>query len=171
METIRANKGLFIFESLVFILLGLIAIAVPGLFTLSIELLVGILFVVAGVIQLCRSFQGRKASEIATAVISGLFYVAIGVLLLVFPVVGILSLTMLIAIIFFIQGILQIYRGITLRGLKSRGFWIFSGIISLLLAIIIFAEWPTSAIWFIGLLVGINLLFYGLSLLFITIEA
>ncbi len=171
MEAVRENKGLFIFESLVFICLGILAIALPGLFTLSIELLVGILFVIGGILQIARSFRGHTSGEIATLVISGLFYLVIGVLLLIFPVVGVLSLTMLLGITFLVQGVLQIYWGFASRALKNWGWWVFSGVISLLLAIIIFAQWPLSAVWFIGLLVGVNLLFYGFSLLFITLEA
>lgn len=171
MDMIRQNKKLFIFESLVFIVLGIIAIVIPSVFTFSIEFLIGILFVIGGAVQLTRSFQAHGSAEITATVISGLFYAGIGILFLIFPLVGVLSLTMLLAILFLIQGIIQIFLGLSFRELKNWVWWLFSGLISIALASIIFAEWPMSAIWFIGILVGINLLFYGFSLLFITLEA
>jgi len=172
METIREHKGLFIFESILFILLGAAAIAIPGLFTLSVEFLMGALFVIAGVVQLYRTFTVTGgAGEKFSTLLSGIIYLVVGVLLFAFPKVGVLSLTMLLAILFFVQGILQVFWGFTSKHLKNWGWWVFSGLISLALAIIIWAGWPGTAVWVIGLLVGINLLFYGFSLLFITLEA
>jgi len=171
METIREHRGFFIFESLMFILIGILAIALPWFFTLSVELLIAFLFIIGGVVQLARLFQVRGGGEIASTAISAIIYGGIGILLLIYPMIGILTLTMLLAIIFFAQGLIQLYWGFTSQRLRRWGWWIFSGIVSIVLAIIIWAEWPTSAIWFIGILVGVNLLFYGFSLLFITLDA
>ena len=170
METIREHRGFFIFESLMFILLGILAIALPGFFTLSVELLIAFLFIIGGVVQLARLFQVRGAAALFATAISAVIYGAIGILLLIYPMIGILSLTMLLAILFFAQGLIQIYWGLTSQHLRRWGWWVFSGVISIILALIIWAGWPTSAIWFIGLLVGVNLIFYGFSLLFITLD-
>jgi len=170
MESIRENKGFFIFESLMFILLGTLAIALPGFVTLSVELLIAILFIIGGVVQLARMFQVEGASNIFATALSALVYGGIGILLLIYPQIGVLTLTMLLAILFFAQGLIQLYWGIISSRIRRRGWWIFSGVISIILAIIIWTQWPTSAIWFIGLLVGVNLLFYGFSLLFITLD-
>lgn len=171
METIRDHRGFFIFESLMFILLGILAVALPGLFTMSVEFLIAILFIVGGVVQLARTFQVSGTASIIATLVGAVIYGAIGILLLIYPMIGVLSLTMLFAVIFFAQGLIQIYWGLTSQYLKRWGWWIFSGILSIVLALIIWSEWPTSAIWFIGLLVGVNLLFYGFSLLFITLDA
>lgn len=171
METIRQHKGFFIFESLMFILLGILAIALPGFFTLSVEFLIAFLFIIGAVVQLARIFQVEGGGAKFATAISAIIYAVIGILLFAYPLIGILSITMLLAILFFAQGLIQIYVGLTSQHIRRWGWWIFSGIISIILALIIWAEWPTSAIWFIGILVGVNLLFYGFSLLFISLDA
>ncbi|NGX57423.1 MAG: hypothetical protein K940chlam3_00314 [Chlamydiae bacterium] len=171
METIRENKPFFIFESILFIIMGIIAIAIPQIFTVGLTLLVGFLFIIGAVIQAARCFQISGAADIGSSAVSAVIYAVIGILILLHPTVGILSLTMLLAIIFFAQGLIQLYWGFTSQRLRRWGWWIFSGLISIALALIIWCEWPYSAAWFIGLLVGVNLIFYGFSLLFITLEA
>jgi len=171
MEAISQHKGFFIFESLMFIFLGILAIALPGFFTLSVEFLIAFLFIIGAIVQLARIFQVEGAGSKTVTAISAIIYAVIGILLFAYPLIGILSITLLLAILFFAQGLIQLYIGFTSQFVKRWGWWIFSGIISIALALIIWAEWPTSAIWFIGILVGVNLLFYGFSLLFITLDA
>jgi len=172
MEVIRQHKAFFIFESIIFILLGGAAIAIPGLFTLSVELLVGLMFIAAGLMQLFRTFTVPGGGWVKfSTFLSAILYLFVGGWLLFYPLAGVLSLTMLLAILFFLQGLLEISWGISSRAMKNWGWWIFSGLISILMAGIIWYGWPGTAVWVIGLLVGINLLFYGLSLLLVTIEA
>lgn len=168
-EQISQNRGLYIFESIIFILSGILAIAIPGLFTYSIEILLGILFIAGGVAQGIRTLSTGKGAGYVGSLISSLLLVIVGVLLLAYPITGIITLTLLIACIFFIQGIVQIYIGFEMRELKGWGWMVFSGFVSLILAWLIWSELPGSAAWVIGLLVGINLLIFGFSQLFLIL--
>jgi uncharacterized membrane protein HdeD (DUF308 family) len=88
--------------------------------------------------------------------------------LLAYPISGIVTLTLLIAAFFFVEGVIQLMIGFQMRSLQGWGWMVFSGIISILLAGLIWSEFPGSARWVIGLLVGVNLLIFGLSQLFLV---
>jgi uncharacterized membrane protein HdeD (DUF308 family) len=165
-EIINKNRGLYIFESIVFILLGIAAIAIPTLFTYSIEILIGCLLVIGGLVQ---GFRSIKSQDSAGSMISAIIFLIVGILLLAFPITGIIALTLVIAIFFLIEGFAQLYLGFTMRELKGWGWMVFSGIVSLFLAGLIWSELPGSAAWVIGLLLGINLLIFGFSQLFLVL--
>jgi len=166
---IQNNRGLYIFESIIFILLGIVAIAIPGLFTYSIEVLLGILFIAAGVAQGIRTLKTGKSAGFIGSLIAAIISIVVGVLLLAYPITGIITLTLLIACLFFIEGLTQLYVGFEMRELKGWGWMIFSGLVSIFLAGLIWSELPGSAAWVIGLLVGINLLIFGFSQLFLVL--
>lgn len=168
-EHYETNRKYFLFESIAFIILGILAISLPRLFTFSIEMILGALLLVGGVIQFVRYFRVAGPKESPSVIVMALASIVLGILLLAYPITGIIALTLLISFLFLIQGITQIYAGLQMRNLKGYIWIIFSGIISLLLAAIIWSGLPGSATWVIGLLVGINMLIFGLSqLLFMT---
>ena len=111
-------------------------------------------------IKLHRIVPGFTALLLTT-----LIYLVVGILLLAYPVQGIITLTVLLTIYFLLEGIAKIGWGIELHPVTGSGWLIVSGIISLILAAIIIAGWPGTAFWVLGLLVGINMLFFGSSLL------
>lgn len=163
MQYVRQYRSLFIFEGLIFSLLGIIAIALPGVFTLGTELFIGVLFLAAGLVQGWRTFQTKGVPGFVWSLIVALIYVIAGLTLILKPVTGVLTLTFILTIFFVINGIANIILGFEF---KPYGVWawrLVSGILSLLLAYLIYADWPGSAIWVIGLLVGINLLFVGIT--------
>jgi uncharacterized membrane protein HdeD (DUF308 family) len=169
-ESIQKHRGLYIFESLIFIILGILAIALPGLFTYSMELLIGWLFLVGGIVQGYRTFTTGRTSSFIWSMASAIISIVVGFLLLAYPITGIITLTLFIAAFFFVEGIIQLFIGMQMRDIQGWGWMIFSGIISIILAGLIWSEFPGSARWVIGLLVGINLLIFGLSQLFLVIS-
>ena len=92
----------------------------------------------------------------------------VGVLLVANPLRGILALTLLLAIFFLLEGIAEIAMALKFRGIPTWGLLLFSGLVTLVLAAIIFLGWPSTAAWVIGLLVGINMIFFGFSLVSIA---
>ncbi len=159
------SKSALITEGILLFILGVIAIWVPAATAISITLLVGILCIVAGVVQLLRVFQNREHASFWTLLISAVLAVLIGVLLLVFPLHGALALALLLGIWFLIHGVIQIGISIQMRHYSSNwGLMLISGIISVILAIIIWSGWPLGALWVVGLMLGINLIFFGASL-------
>lgn len=166
MDVIPFNRNYLIFEGILFLFLGILAVVLPGIFTLAFELVIGWLFLIGGGVQAFRTLQNRHATGFWPSLISALLYIIIGVLLIAYPLSGILSLTILLAIFFLVEGIAKLILGFQLRPSPNWGWLIVSGLISIAMAAIIWGGWPFTAIWVIGLLIGINLVFAGISLLF-----
>ncbi|KAF3363338.1 hypothetical protein PHSC3_000092 [Chlamydiales bacterium STE3] len=164
MEILSRHRGILIFEGIVFALLGCLAIALPQFFTFAIEIFIGWLFIAAGLALFFRLFQARGTGFWPTLV-SAILNIVIGVLLLAYPLAGILSLTILMIAYFVIDGISKTVLSFHLKPLKNWGWMLISGILSILLAGLLIGGWPGTAAWTIGLLVGINMLFTGFSLI------
>lgn len=158
-------KVVLFFEAILFILLGLIAIAAPQIFTFGVTLLIGAIFLAAGIVQIIHLFQINESQGFWATLMSAILNLAIGALMLFFPLAGIFSLTYLLIAYFLIDGILKIYYSFNLKAYQRWGWVLFSGLLSLGLAALIYTGLPGSAVWVVGLLVGINMLFFGGSVL------
>lgn len=165
-ETIVRNSGLFLFESILLIILGVFAVAIPQVFTLSIELLIGTLFILSGIFQGFRVLRSGYIEGFWPSFLGAILSIILGVYLLAYPVSGIIALTLLLAIFFLFQGVAQIVLGFNVKSTPGSTWVIFSGIITLVLSYLIWSGLPGTAAWVIGLLVGINLLMTGFSLFF-----
>lgn len=158
-------KSLLYFEAILFIILGMIAIALPQFFTIGLELLIGSLLIAGGIIQFIRLFQAKDAPGFWGSFFGAIFSIILGALFLIYPIAGILSLTYLLILYFLIDGAAKLYFAYQLKSFQNWGWILFSGILSLALAALIFSGLPGTAIWTLGLLVGINMLFFGFSLI------
>jgi uncharacterized membrane protein HdeD (DUF308 family) len=171
-STIHSHWKLFLAQGIVMIVLGLLAVAVPNIATLAVEIFVGWLFFVAGIFRAMSVWHSRQAPGFAWSMLTAVLAVALGLILILRPLAGILTLTMVLVAFFLIEGIASILVAIEhRRHLRSWGWVVFSGIVDLLLAYLIWQGWPSSASWAIGLLVGINMLFLGLSLVMTALAA
>lgn len=157
-------RSVLYFEAVLFILLGLAAIAVPQFFTLGIELLIGTLFLAAGVVQFIRLFQSSDAPGFWASFFSAALNLILGGLLLFYPLTGIISLTYLLILYFLIDGVTKLYYSFEVKPRENWGWILVSGLLSLILAGIIFSGLPGTAVWVLGLLVGINMLFFGIAI-------
>ena len=168
MEWLQNNRYLFLFEGIIFTLLGMIAIALPGVSTLSTELFIGWLLLFGGSVQLYRTIKSRKAPGFLGSLLMSVLYLVFGILLIAFPIAGILSLTLLLTLFFMAEGIAKIILGFQLRPFPQWGWFLINGFVALAMAYIIWSGWPGSAFWVLGLLVGINMIFFGISLIFLA---
>jgi uncharacterized membrane protein HdeD (DUF308 family) len=164
---------LFLIEGIILVVLGLIAIIVPPIATLAVELLFGWLFLLSGIVGLITTFWMRDAPGFWWSLLSGVLGIAAGIVLLVWPLSGVLSLTLVLIVFFTIEGIASIMYALEhKRELSGRwGFMLASGIIDLIIAAIILFGLPGSAAWALGLLVGINLAFGGAALIAMALHA
>ena len=170
--TIHAHWKLFLAQGIVMMVLGFLAVAVPILATLAVEIFVGWLFFVAGLFRAVWVWRSRQTPGFAWSFLAAVLAIVLGVILIARPLAGVLTLTMVLVAFFIIEGIASIIGAIEHRQhLRSWGWVLFSGIVDLLLAYLIWAGWPSSASWAIGLLVGINMLFLGLSLVMTALAA
>jgi len=164
---------LFLVEGIILIILGLAAIVLPPLATLAFTIIIGWIFLVSGIVGLITTFWARQAPGFWWSLISAIIGIAAGVVLLRWPITGTLSLTLVLIAFFVVEGIASIMYAIEHRNqLSGRWGWMLvSGIIDLILAAIIFAGLPGTAIWALGLLVGINMLFGGAALIAMALAA
>jgi uncharacterized membrane protein HdeD (DUF308 family) len=171
--TLHEHWKLFLVEGIILVVLGLIAIVVPPIATLAIEILVGWLFLVSGIVGLITTFWMRDAPGFWWSLFSAVIGIAAGVVLLGWPVSGVLSLTIVLIAFFVIEGVATIMFALDhKRELSGRWGWMLaSGVVDLILAGIILSGLPASAAWAIGLLVGINMVFGGSALIAMALHA
>lgn len=168
MDFLYQHRTTFIIESILLIILGMVAIALPFYATLSVELLLGWVLLLGGIVQLYKSITTIKEPGGVLSLVTALIYIAVAALMLIYPLTGILTLTLLVGIFFLLEGIAKIAISFELKPAQNWGWLLFSGIIALIMAGIIIYGWPATSLWVIGLLVGINMVFFGFSLLAIV---
>jgi uncharacterized membrane protein HdeD (DUF308 family) len=149
--------------SILLLVLGFLSLALPFAAGIAIATAVAILIVCAGIIHLGGSFATRTVGGFLWRLLVGGVYLIAGVYLLIHPGLNLLSLTLLLAVLFFVEGIFHIGTYFHLRGHAASGWILFDGIITIVLALLIWQSWPSSAVWAIGTLVGINLLMSGFT--------
>lgn len=151
-------------EGIVAIILGVAAIFLPFLFTFAIELFVGALLLVAGGATVYRGLRDEAMPVRGWTIGVGLLTAVAGLLLLLFPAEGVYTLTIILVVVFLIQGLAEITAALQNRQQRSWIWLLVSGLASFAVALILLFGLPDTANWAIGLLVGINLLFTGFSL-------
>jgi uncharacterized membrane protein HdeD (DUF308 family) len=171
--SLRDHWKLFLGEGVVLLVLGLLAVTLPMLATIGFTILLGWLFVLSGLMGLATTFMMRSLPGFWWALISGLIALGAGVVLLVSPVSGAVSLTLVLIAFFIVEGVASILYAIEHRAqLTDRWGWmLFSGVVDLVLAGMILAGLPSSAAWAIGLLVGINMIFGGAAMIGMALAA
>jgi uncharacterized membrane protein HdeD (DUF308 family) len=164
---------LFLVEGIVLVALGLVAIVLPPIATLAVEILFGWLFLVSGIVGLVTTFWMRQAPGFWWALLSAVLGIGAGIVLLAWPMSGVLSLTLVLIVFFTIEGVASIMYALEhKRELSGRWGWMLaSGIVDLIVAGVIFIGLPGTAAWAIGLLVGINMVFGGSALIAMALHA
>jgi uncharacterized membrane protein HdeD (DUF308 family) len=172
-SAIHAHWGLFLFEGIVLVLLGFAAIVVPVVATLAFTLVIGWLFLISGGVGLVTTFWMRNAPGFWWALLSAVIALAAGVILILWPISGVLSLTLVLIAFFAVEGIATLMYAFEHKAqLSGRWGWMLaSGVVDLILAGIIFAGLPGTAAWALGLLVGINMLFGGTAMIGMALAA
>lgn len=160
----QKHWGWLLALGIAFIVLGTIALGMSVAVTVATVLFFGVLLAIGGVFQLIQAFRGRGWQSILLHVLIALLYLAAGLSMITEPIAGSLVLTALLGGAFVATGVLRIVMGFQLRKVGFGSGWaIFAGVISLLLGVMIFMQWPGSALWIIGLLVAIEMIFHGWS--------
>jgi uncharacterized membrane protein HdeD (DUF308 family) len=152
----------------IFIILGLISIIYPLYSSLGVEIFFGALFLFGGIFHIFGAFEDKHHENYIWNFAIGVFYILAGVYLLSNPIGGLLSLTIVLIILFYIQGILTVIYGFNQSKTPQRLWIIFSGLITIAIATIILLAYPISALWSLGILIGVNLLVFGVSILMVN---
>ena len=155
------GKNMTIF-GVIAMILGMLAMLMPGLTGISIVFLLGVLVFVGGIVRIIWAFQaGSLGKGLLMFAIGGLTLLC-GIALLANPLFGSAVLTIMLALYFILDGISEVVAGIKLRPGSGWGWMLFGGIVSIWLGIMIWGQFPLSGVWAIGILLGIKLFFVGL---------
>jgi uncharacterized membrane protein HdeD (DUF308 family) len=168
---INQGAGPSITVSALMIAAGVLAIIVPPVSGIAVAILVGWLLVFCGAAHFAYTWHTRHGGGHLWGFLLGIIYIAAGGYVLVHPVAGLASLTLVLAAYLLIESILEFILAFELRPRHASGWLVFDGIITLLLAVMIWATWPASTEWVIGTLVGISILFSGITRLSLSLSA
>ncbi|HWZ37300.1 MAG TPA: HdeD family acid-resistance protein [Bradyrhizobium sp.] len=170
---VREHWKAFLFEGILLAVLGLAAMIVPPLASLAVTIFLGWMFLVTGVAGLVMTYWARAMPGYWWSLISAALAVLAGIILLARPMQGVLTLTIVVGAYFLAEGIATIMYALDhRRELSGRWSWLLiAGLMDILIAFFIIAGLPGSAEWAIGLLVGINLLFGGATLIGMALAA
>jgi uncharacterized membrane protein HdeD (DUF308 family) len=172
-HALHEHWKLYLAEGAILLLLGFIAIVIPPLATLAVTILLGWLFLISGIVGLVTSFWMRQAPGFLWSLVSAALGIVVGIVLLASPVQGAFSLTLVLIAFFIVEGIASIMFALDhKRELSGQWGWmLMSGIVDLVLSAMILAGLPSTAVWAIGLLVGINMMFGGVALIAMALHA
>ena len=169
--SVREHWKTFLAEGIILVVLGIAAIIVPPIASLAVAIFLGWLFLISGIVGLVTTFMMRNLPGFWWALLSAVLAIAAGVVLIGWPVSGVLSLTLVLIVFFLIEGVASIMYALEHRNSGRWGWMLVSGIIDLILGAIIFAGLPGTAAWAIGLLVGINMVFGGTSMIAMALHS
>lgn len=168
---IKKASGWFIATALAFMLLGVLAILAPEIAGLAVTVLAGWLLIFGGVAHLVAAFSAGDAGRALWRVFVGLAYIAGGIYFVTHPLLGLGTLTLLLAGIILAEAVFEIAAYFRMRSTHGSGWLIVNSLIALLLSGLIWAGWPSSSLWAIGTLVGVKLLMTGTSQLGFALAA
>jgi uncharacterized membrane protein HdeD (DUF308 family) len=159
-EELHRHWALFLALGIGLMLLGIVAMLAAGLFTIAALVFFGWLLVIGGAGLLIHAFWAKQWSGFFLQLLSGPLYLVAGWMLATHPEISAISLTLVIAILFVVQGVFRIGAALSTR-IDGWDVLLVSGIITLLLGLMIWNEWPLSGVWVVGVFVGIDMFFYG----------
>jgi len=146
-------------------ILGVLAMISPMMAGMTVSVMVGILLIIGGIARTIFAFKAQSWGKGILAFVLGVLTLLAGLVMVFRPVLGLTSLTLVLAAYFFVDGIFEIFEAFDLKPLKGWGWMLFGGIVSVLLGFLIWRQWPISGAWAIGILVGIKLIFAGVAMI------
>jgi uncharacterized membrane protein HdeD (DUF308 family) len=154
--------------SILMIVAGVLAIASPLMAGVVVTALVGWLLIFSAALHLGYAFRGGRAGAVMWEILLAIVYGLVGFYVLANPGVGLTTLTFVIAFYLFVEAVLELVLSYQLRNESGAGWLLFDGIVTLILAIMIWSSWPSSSVWAIGVLVGVSMFFSGITRLMLS---
>ncbi len=159
-------KKALVWEGIFFIILGVLAILFPHISTFAIELILGWLLILSAVFQIFALFTKKNHLPFSQSLLLAVAYAGVGLLLVFYPLEGVQTLTLLLALLFFLQGLYSLFTAFHTKFPPISRAWLFvSGLISICLAFLVWSRWPQDSSWLMGLFSGANLVLLGISYL------
>jgi len=164
---LKAGGSWLTLFGILLVIFGFVSIAAPLITGVAVALTVGALVTVTGALQLMSAFRSHSWGKGALGVLMGVISLVAGVLMIAHPLAGLGFLTLLLVSYFLVAGAFEIAEAFSLRDAPGWGWRLASGAVSVVLALLIWQQWPVSGAWAVGLLVGIRILFCGWTTLMV----
>jgi len=162
-DIVKQASTLSIVWGVLLIIFGMVAISSPFLAAVAVNVAIAWLIALAGVVHLMLAFRAHGAGSMIWKLLVGIAYILFGAYLIMHPVLGVASLTLILASLFLIEGILNIILFFKMRSLGGSSWVLVDGIITLVLGLMIYRQWPSSSAWAIGILVGVSMIISGVT--------
>jgi len=159
----RSGTSWMMVWGIVMLICGIAAIALPWASGIGVVIVVGWVLIFSAASHLIFAFHTHSVGGVLWQVLLALVYGAAGVFMLMNPLTGLVTLTLVLAVFLLIEAALETVLYFQVRRATNAGWILFDAIVTLVLAILIWSQWPSSALWFIGTIIGISLIFSGLS--------
>lgn len=170
-DQIAEHSGWYLALGIALIGLGAVSVIFPFVTTVAAEILFGALFVLGGILRLAHAFRAKRWSGFLLALVIGILFTVFGILLVAQPIAGIFSLTFLLIGLFLADGILEIIMAFRLKPASGWGWLLATGLVSLVIGALVWLQLPSSALWALGLLIGIALISHGCSIAMLALRA
>jgi|SRR6516225_9566458 uncharacterized membrane protein HdeD (DUF308 family) len=159
----RGGTGWMMIWGIVMLICGIAAIALPWASGIGVAIVVGWVLIFSAVSHLIFAFHTNSVGGALWQILLTLIYGAAGVFMLMNPLAGLVTLTLVLAVFLLIEAALETALYFQLRRAVSAGWILFDAIVTLILAVVIWSQWPSSALWFIGTIIGVSLIFSGFA--------
>ena len=160
-STMQRRWGWLLLLGIVQVICGALALVIPVAASLAAALVFGAVLLVAGVFQCAHAFSVKTWKGRVLQALGGVLYIAVGILILLFPLTGALTLTIAVGALLVADGVVRCALAYRLRPADSWGWFLFAGIASLAVGILLLVDWPFTGFWALGILLGVNLLISG----------
>lgn len=167
---VKRNWYWFLIFGIALVALGVFAIGSSVYTTLFTLIFLGSLLTIGGIAKIVYSFWLNEWGGVLLSLLGGIFYTVVGLYIALHPAPSAIAVTLLMAILFLVEGLFKLV-GSAFTRFEGWGWVAFSGVISIVLGALILAQWPSSGLWVLGLFLGIDLIFYGWSWVFLAMAA
>ena len=167
-ETVKRYALWYLIEGVLLVVVGILAIIYPVITSAAVVVLLGWLLIISGVLQGLSLIGARHVPHFWLQLISVILAVLVGLLFLRDPAQGMLTIALLLIVFFMMEGISKVVFALTIRPVPNWGWVLASGLVGILLALILWANLPVTAVWLIGLLLGINLISVGAAIAYLA---
>lgn len=160
-QQLKDHSGWFTVIGVILIILGLLALSYQFIATVFSIYFIGALLLVAGLAQAIHSLKTKSFAQTALWAVMGVLYIIAGIISFTQPIAVSAAFTLIISFLLIVSGITQIISAMNNRNVPKWGWWLFSGIITLVLGVVIMLGWPANSLWVLGMFLGIDLIFQG----------
>jgi uncharacterized membrane protein HdeD (DUF308 family) len=167
---VKHGSTLSVVWGVLLVLFGIFAIAEPFLAAVALNVFVAWLLILAGVVHIAVGFHSHSGTSLGWKLLIGVAYIFIGGYLLFHPLLGVASLTLLLAILFLLEGVLDVILWWKMRSTNGAIWFLIDGIVTLFLGGLIYAHWPSSSVWALGTLVGVSMIMSGVARIMLSLS-